>query len=70
MLGRSRATLLGDLDAPRTTTDLAARLDMTPGGVSQHLSALRESGLVSSRRNGRQVLYCRSPLADELVAAG
>jgi DNA-binding transcriptional ArsR family regulator len=70
VLGRSRATLLNDLDAPRTTTDLAARLDMTPGGVSQHLSALRDSGLVSSRRNGRQVLYCRSPIADELVAAG
>jgi DNA-binding transcriptional ArsR family regulator len=66
VLGRSRATLLGDLDAPRSTTDLAARLGMTPGGVSQHLTALRDSGLVSSRRNGRQVLYCRSPLADEL----
>lgn len=70
VLGRSRATLLSDLDAPRTTTDLAARLEMTAGGVSQHLSALRDSGLVSSSRNGRQVLYCRSPLADELVAAG
>jgi DNA-binding transcriptional ArsR family regulator len=67
VLGRSRATLLGDLDAPRSTTDLAARLGMTAGGVSQHLTALRDSGLVSSRRNGRQVLYCRSPLADELV---
>jgi biotin operon repressor len=67
VLGRSRATLLGDLDAPRSTTDLAARLGMTPGGVSQHLTALRDSGLVSSRRNGRLVLYCRSPLADELV---
>jgi DNA-binding transcriptional ArsR family regulator len=68
VLGRSRATLLGDLDAPRSTTDLAGRLGMTPGGVSQHLTALRDSGLVSSRRNGRQVLYCRSPLADELFA--
>jgi DNA-binding transcriptional ArsR family regulator len=67
VLGRSRAKLLSDLDAPRTTTDLAQRLEMTPGGVSQHLSALRDSGLVSARRNGRQVLYFRSPLADELV---
>ena len=69
VLGRSRAMLLADLDAPRTTTDLASRLEMTPGGVSQHLTALRDSGLVSAQRNGRQVLYCRSPLADELVAA-
>jgi DNA-binding transcriptional ArsR family regulator len=69
VLGRSRAMLLADLDAPRTTTDLAARLEMTAGGISQHLTALRDSGLVSAQRNGRQVLYCRSPLADELVMA-
>jgi DNA-binding transcriptional ArsR family regulator len=68
VLGRSRAALLADLDAPRTTTDLAQRLEMTPGGVSQHLSALKESGFVTARRNGRTVLYCRSELADQLVA--
>jgi DNA-binding transcriptional ArsR family regulator len=68
VLGKSRAMLLADLDAPRTTTDLATRLEMTPGGISQHLTALRDSGLVSAQRYGRQVLYCRSPLADELVA--
>ena len=69
VLGRSRAALLADLDAPRTTTDLALRLEMTPGGVSQHLSALKESGFVTARRNGRAVLYCRSELADQLVGA-
>ena len=70
VLGRSRAALLADLDAPRTTTDLAQRLEMTPGGVSQHLTALKESGFVTARRNGRVVLYCRSELADQLVAVG
>jgi DNA-binding transcriptional ArsR family regulator len=70
VLGRSRAALLTDLDAPRTTTDLAIRLDMTPGGVSQHLTALKDSGFVTARRNGRTVLYCRSELADQLVTAG
>ena len=70
MLGRSRAALLADLDAPRTTTDLAQRLDMTPGGVSQHLSVLKDSGFVTARRNGRAVLYCRSELADQLVTDG
>ncbi len=69
VLGRSRAQLLADLDAPRSTTDLAERLGMTAGGVSQHLSALRDSGLVSARRHGRQVLYCRSQVADDLVGA-
>ena len=70
VLGRSRAALLADLDAPRTTTDLAQRLEMTPGGVSQHLSVLKDSGFVTARRNGRAVLYCRSELADQLVATG
>ena len=68
VMGRSRAALLADLDAPRTTTDLAQRLEMTPGGVSQHLTALKDSGFVTARRNGRVVLYCRSELADQLVA--
>ena len=70
VLGRSRAALLADLSAPRTTTDLAQRLDMTPGGVSQHLSVLKDSGFVTARRNGRAVLYCRSELADQLVTTG
>ncbi len=67
VLGSSRAALLADLDAPRSTTDLAQRLEMTAGGVSQHLGALKDAGLVTAQRNGRSVLYCRSALADELV---
>jgi DNA-binding transcriptional ArsR family regulator len=70
VVGKSRAALLADLSAPRTTTDLAQRLEMTPGGVSQHLSVLKESGFVTARRNGRAVLYCRSELADQLVTTG
>ena len=69
VMGKGRAALLADLDAPRTTTDLAHRLEMTPGGISQHLGALKEAGLVTAQRNGRSVLYCRSALADELVEA-
>jgi DNA-binding transcriptional ArsR family regulator len=68
VLGRGRASVLLSLDAPRTTGDVARRLEISPGGVSQHLSALRAAGLVSSNRHGRSVLYARSPLADELVS--
>jgi Family of unknown function (DUF5937)/Helix-turn-helix domain len=67
VLGRGRAGVLGALDAPRTTGGLSVRLEMTPGGVSQHLKALEGAGLVASRRQGRTVLYARTPLADELV---
>ena len=69
VIGAGRARLLEQLDAPRSTTDLAPLTGLSPGGVSQHLAALREAGLVSSRREGRSVLYLRTPAADALVTA-
>src|SRR5215208_2188708 len=53
VLGRSRAELLAALEAPASTTELAGRLGRSPGGISQHLTALREAGLVSAARQGR-----------------
>ena len=70
VIGSTRAALLAELDAPRTTTDVARLLDITPGGASQHLTALRAAGLAAARREGRTVLYVRTPLADALVATG
>jgi DNA-binding transcriptional ArsR family regulator len=67
LVGRTRADLLAALDAPRSTTELAQRLGVSAGGASQHLSVLRGAGLVTGRREGRSVLYVRTPLADELV---
>jgi len=67
VLGRSRAALLGELDAPRSTTELARRTGLTAGGVSQHLSALRSGGLVTAHRAGRVVLYARTTVAEALV---
>lgn len=68
ILGRTRAELLHRLDAPRSTTDAARLVGITPGGVSQHLGALHAAGLVARRREGRSMLYVRTPLADALVA--
>jgi DNA-binding transcriptional ArsR family regulator len=69
VLGRSRAELLTQLDAPRSTTELADRTGLTPGGVSQHLSALRAGGLVTAHRAGRAVLYARTSVAEALLEA-
>ncbi|MGZ0148436.1 DUF5937 family protein [Kribbella sp. WER1] len=69
VLGRSRAALLVHLDTPRSTTDLAARTNLTPGGTSQHLTTLRQAGLVTSHRAGRVVLYSRTPTAESLLTA-
>jgi DNA-binding transcriptional ArsR family regulator len=69
VLGRTRAQILATLDAPRSTTELAEMLGITAGGASQHLTALRAAGLVAGRREGRAVLYSRTPAADALVEA-
>ncbi|GAB2894406.1 hypothetical protein GCM10027074_72780 [Streptomyces deserti] len=69
VLGRSRATLLTELTAPASTTDLARRTGLTPGGVSQHLTALRTAGLVSAHRAGREVLYARTRAGEVVVEA-
>lgn len=70
VLGRSRALLLTELEHPASTKDLAGRTGITPGGVSQHLTALRAGGLVTAHRSGRYVLYARTTVAEELLAGG
>lgn len=68
LLGRPRARLLLLLDQPASTTELAHRLGVTPSAVSQHLAVLREARLTRRTRNGRSVLYSRTPLGDDLCA--
>jgi hypothetical protein len=67
LLGATRASLLADLGAPRSTTELAERLSLSPATASHHLSALRGAGLVTGRRDGRAVLYVRTALGDALA---
>lgn len=69
LLGRSRAAILTSLALPMTTTDLARELALSPPAVSAHLSVLRRSGMVTSWRSGRRVLYQRSPLATSIITA-
>ncbi|WP_246342029.1 ArsR/SmtB family transcription factor [Actinomadura verrucosospora] len=69
VLGRSRARLLAELDAPASTTQLAGRTGLAPSGVSRYLTALRDAGLVSAHRAGRSVLYARTAAAETLLAA-
>ncbi|WP_191837334.1 ArsR/SmtB family transcription factor [Catellatospora chokoriensis] len=68
LLGRTRAALLVTLAQPATTGDLAARLDVTPAAVSQHLNVLRAARLVSTQRDGRVVLHLRTARGDALAS--
>lgn len=67
LLGAPRARLLGLLEEPLPTVEIARRLRVTPSAVSQHLRVLYTTGLVTRARDGRQVLYRRSPLGDRLA---
>jgi DNA-binding transcriptional ArsR family regulator len=67
LIGERRASILASLDAPRSTTELAHRLGASPGNVSQHLTVLRDAGLIGRQRVGRVVLYDRSPAGDLLA---
>lgn len=68
LMGRTRATLLTTLDLPRTTSQLAAQLHLSPAAVSEHLKILKDTALVSARRRGRLVLYQRTAAATGLLA--
>jgi DNA-binding transcriptional ArsR family regulator len=69
LLGRTRATILARLGIPLTTTQLARELGQSPATISGHLSVLRRSGLLSTRRSGRMVLYRRTALGSSVVSA-
>ncbi|GAA1598102.1 DUF5937 family protein [Kribbella hippodromi] len=63
LIGAPRTRILQLLTYPRSTTDLAGELKVTPSAVSQHLQLLRRTGLVEPQRTGKQVLYRTTELA-------
>ena len=67
LLGQTRALLLVSLERPTSTTALAARLGRSTSGVSGHLLALRDAGLVATSRRGHEVRYARTRLGVALV---
>ena len=53
----------------RTLTELESELDMTRFGVMKHLRVLEDSGLVVSRRSGREKLHFLNPIPIQLIHA-
>jgi DNA-binding transcriptional ArsR family regulator len=66
-LGFGRASVLKGLAIPRTTTELARQLGLSPGTASEHLSRLRRAGLVEPHRSGRSVFYRLSREGEQLI---
>jgi biotin operon repressor len=67
VLGRTKATLLTALDEPSSTSALATRLGLSNGTVSEHLTAMRAAGLLTTTRRGHAVAYRRTDLGDALL---
>jgi DNA-binding transcriptional ArsR family regulator len=68
LIGRRRAAILRALDQPISTRALARRTGWSAGSVNTHLGILRRTGLVTRRREGREVLYSRTSTGDALVS--
>jgi DNA-binding transcriptional ArsR family regulator len=65
LANESRLVVLCALaDGEQSVGELNAHVDLSPSALSQHLSALRESGLVQTRREAQTIYYS---LADERV---
>jgi DNA-binding transcriptional ArsR family regulator len=57
------------LDGERTVGDLQAELSLDSSGTSQHLAALRQLGVLESRRAGTSTYYrLRDPRVSQLLA--
>jgi DNA-binding transcriptional ArsR family regulator len=67
LIGRSRAMLLTGLTVPASTVWLAHRYALAPATVSQHLSILRDAGLVVGERHRHEVRYRRTRLGTSMV---
>jgi DNA-binding transcriptional ArsR family regulator len=58
---RRRAILRLVRDEERSAGEIASQFDVTRPAISQHLTVLKEAGLVSERRNGTRRLYRARP---------
>jgi hypothetical protein len=68
LLGRRRARVLRELERPASTLELATRIGVSAGSVSDHLGVLRRAGLVARRRDRRQVIYSRTTSGDAMCS--
>jgi DNA-binding transcriptional ArsR family regulator len=67
LLGTTRAAILVAAAGGDSTSRLADRLDVSVASASQHLTVLRNAGLVASIRRGRAVYHDLTPLGVQLL---
>jgi DNA-binding transcriptional ArsR family regulator len=69
LLGRTRAAVLRCVTGPgrHTTSTVAGEVGISASSSSEHLTVLRDAGLVSSHRTGGTVTHRATPLGRELI---
>ncbi|GAB3160298.1 ArsR/SmtB family transcription factor [Amycolatopsis sp. NPDC004378] len=67
LLGPTRAAALTVLAVGCSTSELAARLGVTPSAVSKHTNVLRRAGLIITHRERNTVLHSLTPLGSALL---
>ncbi|MEU4689813.1 helix-turn-helix domain-containing protein [Actinoplanes sp. NPDC023714] len=67
LLGRSRSALLETIADGCGTVELARRVGLSPASVSEHTAVLRNSGLISTRRDGARVVHAVTNLGAMLL---
>ncbi|MEV6913308.1 winged helix-turn-helix domain-containing protein [Amycolatopsis sp. NPDC051071] len=67
LLGPTRAAALAVLAVGCSTSELAARLGVTPSAVSKHATVLRRAGLITTERDRNAVLHSLTPLGSALL---
>ncbi|MFI7080301.1 ArsR/SmtB family transcription factor [Micromonospora sp. NPDC049903] len=70
LIGPHRADILVRLANPLSTSHLAAVTGLSLGAVGDHLRVLRDAGMVTRRRSGREVLYWHTPRGAALAGVG
>ncbi|MFF4241919.1 DUF5937 family protein [Actinomadura geliboluensis] len=71
VFGRTRAAVLRSVaDGEVTTGALAARLGVSAASASQHATALRGAGLITSERRGKTVHHALTPLGERVLRGG
>lgn len=68
LIGHTRAAVLGVVAAGCTTTELARRVGVSAGAISQHTAVLREAGLICTTRTGKAVVHTLTPLGAALLS--
>ncbi|GLI02301.1 helix-turn-helix domain-containing protein [Phytohabitans aurantiacus] len=69
MLGGTRAAVLRAVGTGCGTVALARRVGASPASASEHVTVLREAGLVATARVGRGVRHWLTPLGAQLLRA-